>query len=745
MLAPSEAAQSPADPAPRVSVVMSAHNEAPHIDAAVRSVLSQTFSDFELVIRDDGSTDGTGDLLDTWAKSDKRIRFYRDEQSLGLSGAGNFVIAQARASLVARMDADDIAHSNWLERLHAVISERPDVVLVGCLWEGIDSTGKAVRVADRWRAGRSSIFPPFGHGSSMFRRSAVMNIGGYRSECSYWEDFDLVLRLAREGTILFVPDTLYQYRFSSTSTRLVSDQRKVELAIDIAMACAAAYRKTSDYEAVLAEAIAPGAPVGRVTARTLVALSSNRLWNAQRPERLRKVIAATSWPLSREAAASIIVALGSEISPRGARAALAAIIRVRALGSRARPGGEPIVWDPLAGTDVGLARRAEGAFDLIVASCAPPGPARDANLDNARTTSIDRTALSRLTDWHRVAPFVELAVAEAAIPLPPGAVKPLAIKAARARFKATRNAVEEARLATAAKAAGLDMLFLKGSTLAALVYDDATSKSAWDIDVLISPPDLRCARAFLTSESYVLQAPLEVKRGVHLDRWLEGNRETLWLNEARGTAVELHLSLCESPGILRQVGMTSPRQNVTLAGVPVPTLAEAELFAFLTVHGTTHAWARLKWLADVAALIHVSSRSVEDLYCDAVKIGAGRCPAVALELCARLFGLTLPQSIKAQIDTDQATQRLVDHSWQAIERVGNPNRRLGAEKISDIVTAMRLQYWLAPGALYRVRTFWAQWKRPYAGSQLFIPSSLLPLAMFVWLPVRLLTRRFRPR
>jgi hypothetical protein len=87
--------------------------------------------------------------------------------------------------------------------------------------------------------------------------------------------------------------------------------------------------------------------------------------------------------------------------------------------------------------------------------------------------------------------------------------------------------------------------------------------------------------------------------------------------------------------------------------------------------------------------------------------------------------------------------RLVRHSHAAIAGDGSADRHLSADTLGEIVASLRLQYWLAPGIAYRLRTFWSQWTRPYAPSLARIPRPLLPLVMVVWLPGRLLTRRWR--
>src|SRR5437868_4189969 len=93
---------------PRVSVVMPVHNALPYLDAAVQSILDQSFDDFEFVILDDASTDGSSERLRHWASTDKRIRLIEEKQNLGPAGSSERVARAASATIVARMDADDI-------------------------------------------------------------------------------------------------------------------------------------------------------------------------------------------------------------------------------------------------------------------------------------------------------------------------------------------------------------------------------------------------------------------------------------------------------------------------------------------------------------------------------------------------------------------------------------------------------------------------------------------------------------
>jgi glycosyltransferase involved in cell wall biosynthesis len=212
---------------PLISVVMPVHNALPFLSESISSILAQTLSDFEFVILDDASTDGSLEFLREWARRDQRIQIHQSKQRLGLAGSSNAVVSKARAPIVARMDADDIAHPDRLRRQWDVITSCPDVAVVGTLCNGIDATGREVRPRDRWRLVRRSIYVPFPHGSAMFRREVFDQIGGYDEDSNGGEDQDLFLRMATQGRVLTLPDVLYSYRYHASNATLVNGAHAV--------------------------------------------------------------------------------------------------------------------------------------------------------------------------------------------------------------------------------------------------------------------------------------------------------------------------------------------------------------------------------------------------------------------------------------------------------------------------------------------------------------------------------------
>jgi glycosyltransferase involved in cell wall biosynthesis len=221
---------------PQISVILPVHNGMPYLPLTVDSILGQSLTDFELLALDDGSTDETPDYLKS--QSDSRIRYHRLER-LGLVGALNYALGAAQADLVARIDADDVARLDRLEKQHAHLAENPECVAVGCQCDCIDAGGKPAGrrefpTADgaiRW----TMLFrSPILHPGSMYRRQDAIEAGGYSQEFDVAEDYDLWARLAGRGALANCPETLLDYRIHDKAVSSVHQKRQVEQASRIA-------------------------------------------------------------------------------------------------------------------------------------------------------------------------------------------------------------------------------------------------------------------------------------------------------------------------------------------------------------------------------------------------------------------------------------------------------------------------------------------------------------------------------
>ena len=225
---------------PRVSVVMPVYNVAAnptlraYLATAVQSVLHQDFPDWELVAVNDGSTEGTGDLLEAYARTDRRIRVLHLEKNGGISSAINQGVAFAAGPLLARMDADDISVPYRLNTQVAFLDAHPQVDIVGSGMYVINEDSLILRELIRPQGHEDLVrFAvehgcPFVHGSVMMRRSIFDWVGGYSTspEWDYCEDFEMWYRVLSQGRGHNLPECLYLYRQHSSSVSQLKKERQ---------------------------------------------------------------------------------------------------------------------------------------------------------------------------------------------------------------------------------------------------------------------------------------------------------------------------------------------------------------------------------------------------------------------------------------------------------------------------------------------------------------------------------------
>lgn len=210
---------------PAVSVVMPMRNAIAFLDQAVASILAQSFTDFEFIIVDDGSTDGSLDRARVYA--DPRIRIHA-QPGTGIVAALNAGIALAQAPLIARMDADDAALPDRLQKQVSLLHERPDIAAVGSGYTVIDPHGKPLRevilpVAPDEIRQILRVANCMAHPTMMIRRDAIVRAGGYRDNFPLCEDYDLWLRLSETSALTNIPEALLLYRehdANATSAKL---------------------------------------------------------------------------------------------------------------------------------------------------------------------------------------------------------------------------------------------------------------------------------------------------------------------------------------------------------------------------------------------------------------------------------------------------------------------------------------------------------------------------------------------
>ncbi|MBW4467659.1 MAG: glycosyltransferase [Pegethrix bostrychoides GSE-TBD4-15B] len=213
-------------PPPRVSVMMAVYNSERYLAQAVESVLKQTLRELELIIIDDGSTDGSLAILQQYAAQDPRVRLSHRENR-GIPQTRNELLHLATAELLAVMDSDDVALPDRLEQQVTFLQAHPEVVCLGSAFELIDAQNRRItslpvpledaEIQPQILAGHAAIFQP----CAMMRRDAVQQVGGYSLAMTQAEDLDLWLRLGEIGKLANLPESLVKYRLHANS---VSEQ-----------------------------------------------------------------------------------------------------------------------------------------------------------------------------------------------------------------------------------------------------------------------------------------------------------------------------------------------------------------------------------------------------------------------------------------------------------------------------------------------------------------------------------------
>jgi hypothetical protein len=266
----------------------------------------------------------------------------------------------------------------------------------------------------------------------------------------------------------------------------------------------------------------------------------------------------------------------------------------------------------------------------------------------------------RLFRRHRIEPLARRALRAAGVALPEQAATGLRQDVERVTAANLHAAGVMARLQTRFAEAQVDLLFIKGLTLGQLAYGNFALKSGWDIDLLVREADIGAAADFLETTGFVCVIPGPAGGRKGLLRWHGYAKESVWRDD-QGIFIDLHDGLADHPHLIPAIGMASPRQNVGIGGqLAFPTLAVPELYAYLTVHGGWSGWSRLKWAADVAALLEPrTSAEITELHRTAEAAGAERASALTLLLCRRLFGTVLDEDLARELRADRGALTLL--------------------------------------------------------------------------------------
>lgn len=204
---------------PKISVILPVYNAEKFIEESVHSILNQSYSDFELIIINDGSTDNSEKII--LSIKDERIKFISKNNS-GLAPTLNEGIRLAKGEFIARQDNDDISLPERFKKQIEFLSLNPEIVLVGTWAEIIDENGKSTgrfhkHPTDSKKLKFNLLFNnPFVHSSIMIRKSVILNAGLYNEDKTLFEDYTLWSLVARNNEVANLPDVLVKYREVNT-------------------------------------------------------------------------------------------------------------------------------------------------------------------------------------------------------------------------------------------------------------------------------------------------------------------------------------------------------------------------------------------------------------------------------------------------------------------------------------------------------------------------------------------------
>jgi GT2 family glycosyltransferase len=221
-------------PMPTISVVMSVFNGCDFLPEALDSILGQSFQDFEFVIINDGSTDNSLAILESYQRTDKRIRLF-SHPNIGLISSLNRGCSLARGKYIARMDADDVAIKDRFAQQVAFMEANPGIGVVGTAVQMIDANGTLLRVV-RYPEKNSELQGAlirsnvFWHPTVLLRANVLKSVGGYRNVlCA--EDYDLWLRVAESHSLANLPSVLLKYRIHPQQVSHRQDEQQATAAV----------------------------------------------------------------------------------------------------------------------------------------------------------------------------------------------------------------------------------------------------------------------------------------------------------------------------------------------------------------------------------------------------------------------------------------------------------------------------------------------------------------------------------
>ena len=284
----------------------------------------------------------------------------------------------------------------------------------------------------------------------------------------------------------------------------------------------------------------------------------------------------------------------------------------------------------------------------LVAACLawPRTAARSASLSALSDGSVDWVRVLALSERHRVSGLVAYALSAAGAAQPSWFSAEIQRRGQLVAFRELAMAAEMARLGHRFQSVGVCPTVLKGLSVALQYFGRVGLRQNRDIDLLVSMSEVEASGAILLEDGYEQIEPAETLSAKELGLWMKSHKDLVYRHVDRGLIVELHWRLFDNPQLTKRLG-AEPSIFVSGPGVGFQALPVDAAFAYMSVHGSQHAWSRLKWLADFAALCEsVGEDKVEELYLSLKRAGVGAAAAQGLLLSGDLLGLTIPELVR---------------------------------------------------------------------------------------------------
>ena len=364
-------------------------------------------------------------------------------------------------------------------------------------------------------------------------------------------------------------------------------------------------------------------------------------------------------------------------------------------------------------------------FGLVAACCRwPPSVQREEVIRRAATASLDWDAFLRVVKRQRVPGLVRDGLQSASVSCPPriaGEIESMVADMVRQNLK---HAAESVRIQRMFDDAGVPLLFVKGVTLAQLAYGGLALKHSWDIDLLVAPDSVPRALELLARAGYHPFPALPPATDKRYERWIRFGREYILFHRTNAVHVEIHWRLTDNGYFLCGIAPDALTQTVRLSnGADLRTLVDDDLFAYLCVHGACHAWSRLKWLADVAALLaHDSASDAERRLEGASKLNAEACVAQAYLLCDRLFETPCVAELAKLLRQNRRYRRLERIALGAMTS-GEAQAELGNAAF-DRLPSFLSHFLLGRGWRFLTRELWIKLNGPFDLQGVALPNWL---------------------